>query len=154
MAKEKPVLSLNYSKKALEIIKKVRSTMILPTKVNEKQKDATNKNPEKVKSNNKIKQKQEGGFFKKTVNYLRATYPKCFTNPISPLAIGIHKQLQEQMNIEGTPFTTKRSIHIFLHFYTNLFSYKSACIAGAERRNLDGSMHSIITAEDIQNLKK
>lgn len=153
MAKEKPVLSLNYSKKALEIIKKARSTMILPAKVNEKQKDAT-KNPEKVKSNNKIKQKQEGGFFKKTLNYLRATYPKCFTNPISPLAIGIHKQLQEQMNIEGTPFTTKRSIHIFLHFYINTLSYKSACIAGAERKNLDGSVHSIITIENIQNIEK
>jgi hypothetical protein len=153
MTKEKPVLSLNYSKKALEMIKKARSTMILPAKVNEKQKDAA-KNPEKVKSNIKVKKKQEGGFFKKTINYLRSTYPKCFTNPISPLAIGIHKQLQEQMNIEGTPFTTKKSIHIFLHFYIDTLSYKSVCIEGAERRNLDGSVHSIITAKGIQNLEK
>ena len=152
--------------------------MILPTEVGKnKNQKSTNNNFKRSKSddhkvkqrnNNKVipessnrqksikkgEQKQEGGFFKKTLNYLRSTYPKCFTNPISPLAIGIHKQLQEQMNIEGMPFTTKKSIHIFLHFYIDTLSYKSACIEGAERRNLDGSVHSIIMAKDIQNLEK
>ena len=112
------------------------------------------KNNNRQKSIKKGEQKQQGGLFKKTLNYLRATYPKCFTNPISPLAIGIHKQLQEQMNVEGTLFTTKKSIHVFLHFYIDTLSYKSACIEGAERRNLDGSVHSIIMAKDIQSLEK
>lgn len=150
MSEETPkLLSINYSNAVLERIKKAKSTMILPKEFIKNQKDTNTKS----KNDNKGEQEGKGGFFDTAINYLRTTYPKCFTNPPSPLAIGIHKQLKEQINVEGTPLADRKSIHVFLHFYISSLRYKSAFVIDAERRNLDGSVQSIITVDQVQ-LKK
>lgn len=72
------------------------------------------------------------------LEYLKKTYPKCFStnNTPLPLAVGIHKQL---LLTEGLPFA-KVKIRRFLKRYTGSKEYHKNLILGKPRIDLEGNI--------------
>jgi len=86
---------------------------------------------------------------KELLEYLKTTYPKCFTTPPSPLAIGIHYQLWDtELTKDDTPFN-KNNLRIILYIYTHNKKYITTLIENADRFNLDGSVSSKVTIEEL-----
>ena len=83
------------------------------------------------------------------LQYLRQTYPKCFTLPHSPLAIAIHRQLLEQESAKENSPLSKTLIAKILRIYTCHYKYKKSLIVGANRVNLDGTIASQVTENQI-----
>ena len=86
----------------------------------------------------------------KIMQYLRDTYSNCFTNPVSPLALKIHRQLWEkEISKEGSLVKNKKTIGTILKIYTGRREYKNSLILGALRLNLDGTSSSSVTEKEI-----
>lgn len=78
---------------------------------------------------------------------MQKKYPKAFTNPPTPLAIGIH--LERRKNDEDN--MSNNLINRFLFVYTRSKNYKSSIVVGANRVNLEGNVISTISDKDLQN---
>jgi hypothetical protein len=87
--------------------------------------------------------------FKTLLPYFQAQYPKCFTIPQSPLAIGIGKLIIEK----ESPAQTEADIKKFLSMYVNTITYNESIIEGVSRINLSGEGVSIIGANDADFAK-
>ena len=83
------------------------------------------------------------------LNYLQQKYPKCFTSPPSPLAIEIHKEL----HILEKNIISKTKINRVLARYVRSKDYRKALIENSDRLNLDGSLHSKVTREQLTRQK-
>lgn len=87
--------------------------------------------------------------------YLEKTYPLCFTNPISPLSHGIHKEIRAAGDLkQDGEILNGRKLQMFLYLYTNAKKYKKRIRAGAERKSLDGSVSGYVTEEEAKHAKK
>ncbi|WP_367364666.1 ProQ/FINO family protein [Candidatus Tisiphia endosymbiont of Nedyus quadrimaculatus] len=75
------------------------------------------------------------------LNLLQTTYPKCFTTPPTPLAIGIHKELL----LLEQEYLPKTKIRKFLRIYCRNINYRKAIILGSNRVNLNGTVVGTIT---------
>ena len=82
--------------------------------------------------------------YKTLLPLFQKKYPKCFTIPQSPLAIGIGKLLIEKEVDNHTEADIKK----FLAMYVNTVTYNESIIEGRNRIDLDGKNISIINAED------
>ena len=87
---------------------------------------------------------------KKMNSYFQETFPLCFTNPISPLALGIHLQLRAHKQQFPDSLCTSNNVFKYLYVYTRNIQYKKALIAGADRLNIDGSIAGVVTEEEAQ----
>ena len=87
---------------------------------------------------------------KKMKLYFQETFPLCFTNPISPLALGIHLQLRAHKQQFPDSLCTSNNVFKYLYVYTRNMQYKKALIAGANRLNIDGSIAGVVTEEEAQ----
>jgi ProP effector len=87
----------------------------------------------------------------KLLNYLRTNYPDCFTTPPSPLAIGIHKQLQEAEDAKEGSIMTRTNIYKTLQAYTRRKDYGQSIVLNAPRLNLDGSSDTTVTQQHVEN---
>lgn len=87
--------------------------------------------------------------YKTLLPFFQKQYPKCFTIPQSPLAIGIGEMLIEK---EGAT-KTEADIKKFLAMYVNTVTYNESIIEGANRIDLDGKNISIISADDAGSAK-
>lgn len=86
----------------------------------------------------------------KLLQYLRITYPKCFTIPIAPLALKIHQQLWEnELNKEGGLLRTKSIIRSILYIYVRGRKYRQSLVLETPRLNLDGTQSSNVTNEEL-----
>ena len=83
--------------------------------------------------------------YKETLAYLQTQYPKCFTNPPSPLAIGIHKEIFN----EQQEHLSKTIIKYFLILYCSKIAYRNSLILGANRIDLHGNVTSVVTEEQV-----
>ena len=83
------------------------------------------------------------------LNYLQQKYPKCFTSPPSPLAIEIHKEF----HILEKNIISKTKINRVLARYVRSKDYRKDLIENADRLNLDGSLHSKVTREQLTRQK-
>ena len=76
--------------------------------------------------------------------YLATTYPKCFVkrpNKPKPLAIGIHKQLQQLELVKpDSVLNSEKLIKLFLNIYTKSWQYQKSLALKANRYNLDGTI--------------
>jgi sRNA-binding protein len=82
--------------------------------------------------------------------YFQETFPLCFTNPISPLALGIHLQLRAHKQQFPDSLCTSNNVFKYLYVYTRNMQYKKALVAGANRLNIDGSIAGVVTEEEAQ----
>lgn len=128
---------LNLNTKAEDVIKSS------PVDV---QKTKTNESPKK-KEKKLLMPKEE---FQEKLKYLQTKYPKCFTTPPSPLAIGIHKEL---ISLEKDYMSTITIRNIF-KIYTKSKEYRKNHLRGKDRLNLDGTVHSQVTDEQMENFKQ
>lgn len=87
---------------------------------------------------------------KKMKLYFQETFPLCFTNPMSPLALGIHLQLRAHKQQFPDSLCTSNNVFKYLYVYTRNMQYKKALIAGANRFNIDGSIAGIVTEAEAQ----
>jgi len=83
------------------------------------------------------------------LKYMQEHYPKCFTTPPSPLAIGIHNLL---FAIEDMPFSKTKTRRFFAS-YTRTKKYLSSLVVGNDRIGLDGMPTSKVIAEEVKNIK-
>ena len=90
-----------------------------------------------------------GNEYEDKLNYLQQKYPKCFTSPPSPLAIEIHKEL----HILEKNIISKTKINRILARYVGSKDYRNALIENTDRLNLDGSLNSKVTKEQLTRQK-
>ena len=83
--------------------------------------------------------------YKETLAYLQTQYPKCFTNPSSPLAISIHKEIFN----EQQEHLSKTIIKYFLILYCSKIAYRNSLILGANRIGLYGNVTSVVTEDQV-----
>jgi hypothetical protein len=103
---------------------------------------ANNKKPKQPMSGKVAKRIK---IYKTLLPLFQKQYPKCFTIPQSPLAIGIGKLLIEKEAANQTEADIKK----FLSMYVNTVTYNESIIEGTNRIDLDGKNISIISAEDV-----
>lgn len=85
--------------------------------------------------------------YKKILNHLRIKYPNCFTRPMKPLAIGIHKELLgecEELGISGVQLKS------FCKAYCKNSKYRELIMVGAERVNLQGEVVSLVVEQEVR----
>ena len=81
---------------------------------------------------------------------MQEKYPKCFSKPPKPLAIGILKDvLAERQALE----ITKGQLQQFFHRYCGKDQYKQALVVGVERVDLEGNVRSTVTEKEVAFLK-
>jgi sRNA-binding protein len=86
----------------------------------------------------------------KILRHLQEKYPKCFSKPPKPLAIGILKDvLADRQALE----ITRGQLQQFFHRYCGKDQYKQALIVGAERVDLGGIVRSTVTEKEIAFLR-
>jgi sRNA-binding protein len=82
---------------------------------------------------------------------MQGKYPKCFSKPPKPLAIGILKNvLAERIELEST----RGQLQQFFHRYCGKDQYKQALVVGAERVDLEGNVRSTVTEKEVAFLKE
>ena len=87
----------------------------------------------------------------KVLRHLQEKYPKCFSKPPKPLAIGILKDvLAERQALE----ITRGQLQQFFHRYCGKDQYKQALVVGAERVDLEGNVRSTVTEKEVAFLKE
>jgi sRNA-binding protein len=87
----------------------------------------------------------------KVLRYMQEKYPKCFSKPPKPLAIGILKDvLAERQALE----ITRGQLQQFFHRYCGKDQYKQALVVGAERVDLEGNVRSTVTEKEVAFLKE
>jgi len=81
------------------------------------------------------------------LKHMQKSYPRAFTNPPSPLSIGIHLEIRkaESGNMSNN------LINKFLFAYTRSKDYKNSIVLGANRVNLEGNVISSISEGDLQD---
>jgi sRNA-binding protein len=114
----------------------------------------------KIKTDNKSKKeriepprKQVLSFelYIKVLRHMQGKYPKCFSKPPKPLAIGILKNvLAERIELE----ITRGQLQQFFHRYCGKDQYKQALVVGAERVDLEGNVRSTVTEKEVAFLKE
>ena len=87
--------------------------------------------------------------YKTLLPYFQTQYPKYFTIPQSPLAIGIGKLIIEK----ESPTQTEADIKKFLAMYVNTITYNESIIDGVNRIDLNGDNVSIISVDDADFAK-
>ncbi len=86
----------------------------------------------------------------KVLRHMQDKYPKCFSKPPKPLAIGILKDvLAERQALE----ITRGQLQQFFHRYCGKDQYKQALVVGAERMDLEGNARSTVTEKEITFLR-
>jgi sRNA-binding protein len=86
----------------------------------------------------------------KVLRHLQGKYPKCFSKPLKPLAVGILKDvLAERQTLE----ITRGQLQQFFHRYCRKDQYKQALVVGAERVDLEGNVRSTVTEKEVAFLK-
>lgn len=123
-----------------------KNTKIKAEKAKEKENKPT---PPKVQSGKKLREHKiiEPEIYKKILNHLRIKYPNCFTRPVKPLAIGIHKELLgecEELGISGVQLKS------FCKAYCKNSKYRELIIVGAERVNLQGEVASLVVEQEVR----
>ena len=82
---------------------------------------------------------------------MQEKYPKCFSKPPKPLAIGILKDvLAERQALE----ITRGQLQQFFHRYCGKDQYKEVLVVGAERVDLEGNVRSTVTEKEVVFLKE
>ncbi len=86
----------------------------------------------------------------KILRHLQDKYPKCFSKPPKPLAIGILKDvLAERQALE----ITRGQLQQFFKRYCWKDQYKQALVVGAERVDLEGNVRSTVTEKEVAFLR-
>lgn len=86
----------------------------------------------------------------KVLRHMQEKYPKCFSKPPKPLAIGILKDvLAERQALE----ITRGQLQQFFHRYCGKDQYKEVLVVGAERVDLEGNVRSTVTEKEVVFLK-
>jgi len=91
----------------------------------------------------RIKRRKKEYF--KILTKLQTDYPKCFSEELKPLAIGIDLELKNVLNGEFP----NNQLGRFFHRYCGSFKYKEKLVEGAQRFNLDGSHATLVTKKEI-----
>ena len=87
----------------------------------------------------------------KVLRHMQEKYPKCFSKPPKPVAIGILKDvLAERQALE----ITRGQLQQFFHRYCGKDQYKQVLVVGAERVDLEGSVRSTVTEKEVAFLKQ
>jgi sRNA-binding protein len=87
----------------------------------------------------------------KVLRHMQEKYPKCFSKPPKPLAIGILKDvLAECQELE----ITRGQLQQFFHRYCGKDQYKQALVVRAERVDLEGNVRSAVTEKEVAFLKE
>jgi sRNA-binding protein len=86
----------------------------------------------------------------KVLRHLQEKYPKCFSKPPKPLAIGILKDVLVEC---GKLEITRGQLQQFFHRYCGKDQYKQALVVGAERVDLEGNVRSTVTEKEVAFLK-
>lgn len=90
-------------------------------------------------------------FYLKVLRHMQEKYPKCFSKPPKPVAIGILKDvLAECQALE----ITRGQLQQFFHRYCGKDQYKQVLVVGAERVDLEGSVRSTVTEKKVAFLKQ
>ena len=154
--KNRPILSLSSFKKNKDATgdktkttenESVNEQKILPNTQGAKpQKEDTPKKAPPAQKQIRISDED----FDSVYNYFNTHYPLCFSANTPPLAVGIRKQIRA---IEDLPFPQDQ-ISRFLARYTKNIKYRRQIIAGTNRINLDGSIHSQVLEKHEFYVKK
>lgn len=86
----------------------------------------------------------------KVLRHLQGKYPKCFSKPPKPLAIGILKDVLAEREVLEI---TRGQLQQFFHRYCGKDQYKQALVVGAERVDLEGNVKSTVTEKEVAFLK-
>jgi hypothetical protein len=147
---EKPKLQLKLNKPQLQLKLKTNTG----NKVKKDKVVATPVKPSKLKkkktTDNKLPQKPgmlPPKIFLKIINYFRTKYPNCFSVPMKPLAIGLHKEMINKCEEIGV---SKTQIRRFCSAYCHRKVYKTILVVGAERVDLEGNVTSVVTEEEVK----
>lgn len=81
--------------------------------------------------------------YAKILSYFQDKYPKCFTVPVTPFAIGIHKELMNETDLANLNIS-RRQLRIFFHFYCSKLEYIAALKPGVQRADLLGNPTSMV----------
>jgi sRNA-binding protein len=87
----------------------------------------------------------------KVLRHMQEKYPKCFSKPPKPLAIGILKDVRGECQALEI---TRGQLQQFFNRYCKKDQYKQALIVGAERMDLEGNVRSIVTEKEVAFLKE
>jgi sRNA-binding protein len=87
----------------------------------------------------------------KVLRHMQEKYPKCFSKPPKPLAIGILKDVREECQVLEI---TRGQLQQFFKRYCWKDQYKQALVVGAERVDLEGNVRSTVTEEEVVFLKE
>jgi sRNA-binding protein len=116
-----------------------------------KPKNKTDNKSQKQKIEPPRKQMLSFELYLKGLRHLQEKYPKCFSKPPKPLAIGILKDvLAECQALE----ITRGQLQQFFHRYCGKDQYKQALVVGAERVDLEGNVRSTVTEKEVAFLKE
>jgi sRNA-binding protein len=127
-------------------------TEIKPNK-NKKLQNKSGVNPTKTKKERiepPRKQMLSFELYLKVLRHMQEKYPKCFSKPPKPLAIGILKDVLVEC---GKLEITRGQLQQFFHRYCGKEQYKQALVFGAERVDLEGNVRSIVTEKEVAFLK-
>ena len=95
----------------------------------------------------RIRRKQQAN---ETIAVLREKFPKAFTSPPVPLAVGIHRELREATRAE----IPAQRLSAAMGFWTDRHGYLERLAAAEPRRNLDGSIAGPPDPEHVQKARK
>lgn len=87
----------------------------------------------------------------KVLRHMQRKYPKCFSKPPKPLAIGILKDVLAECQVLEI---TRRQLQQFFNRYCKKDQYKQALVVGAERVDLEGNARSTVTEKEVAFLKE
>jgi sRNA-binding protein len=115
-----------------------------------KPKNKTDNKSHKQKIEPPRKQLLSFELYLKVLRHMQEKYPKCFSKPPKPLAIGILKDvLAERQALE----ITRGQLQQFFHRYCGKDQYKETLVVGAERVDLEGNARSTVTEKEVAFLK-
>ena len=141
-----PILKLNMDKTKSNINDELKSQPAIDNNPII-QKPPISKPKEKIK-----KQLLDPAEYNKILSYFQKHYSKTFPakSPPLPLAIGIHEQI---LSLPSVPFS-KTKLRNFLKVYSSKKNYHKILVLDNNRVNIDGSIASQVTSEEIDYLTK
>ena len=97
------------------------------------------------------KKQRRGQALREVLVWLKATWPAAFTEPPSPLALGVHRAIHESAReVETKPAMVTAA----LGTWCNRISYIRAVADGGHRVSLDGSQGEQITPEQREHARQ